>query len=134
MMKKIGKYEIIGEIGKGAMGVVYKAHDSLIGRDVAIKMISESILEVPEIKERFYREARSVGKLSKNSTTSSRFAGGCTMRTPKISFNDNTLSAAFGFRAAPSERFLILGNVLVALNDGGLRATVAPTFGMTVNF
>lgn len=48
--------------------------------------------------------------------------------------NDNTLSAAFGFRAAPSASFLILGNVLVALNDGGLRATVAPTFGMTMNF
>jgi len=68
-MKKIGKYEIISELGKGAMGVVYKALDPLIGREVAIKVISETMLEVPEIKERFYREARSVGKLSHENIT-----------------------------------------------------------------
>ena len=48
--------------------------------------------------------------------------------------NDNTLTAALGFRAAASERFLFLGNVLVPLNDGGLRSTFVPTLGFTMSF
>ncbi len=48
--------------------------------------------------------------------------------------NDNTLSAAIGIRIAPSEKILFLGNVLVPMNDGGLRSSVVPTIGLTVNF
>ena len=48
--------------------------------------------------------------------------------------NDNTLNAAFGFRLAPSERLLLLANMLVPLNSGGLRSTVVPTVGATVSF
>lgn len=48
--------------------------------------------------------------------------------------NDNTLNAAFGFRIAPSERILFLGNILVPLNDGGLRSEFTPTIGMTLSF
>lgn len=62
-MAKIGKYELLEEIGSGAMGVVYKAYDPLIGREVAIKVIAERVLAIPDLKERFYREARSVGQL-----------------------------------------------------------------------
>jgi len=62
-MKKIGKYQILEKIGSGGMGVVYRAHDPALGRDVAIKVILEKALHLPEIKERFYREARSSGKL-----------------------------------------------------------------------
>jgi len=47
---------------------------------------------------------------------------------------DNTMSAALGFRAAPSERLLLFGNILVPLNDGGLRSNVVPTFGVAMNF
>lgn len=68
-MKKIGKFEIIEEIGKGGMGVVYKAYDPIIDRDVAIKVILEMALSLPEVKERFYREARSAGKLSHENIT-----------------------------------------------------------------
>src|SRR5574341_150010 len=68
-MMQIGKYEVLEEIGRGAMGVVYKAFDPLIGREVAIKVISENALALPEIKERFYREARSVGKLNHENIT-----------------------------------------------------------------
>ncbi|KAA3613733.1 MAG: serine/threonine protein kinase [Calditrichaeota bacterium] len=63
-MKKIGKYEIKDELGKGGMGVVYKAYDPMIDRDVAIKVISEEALDLTDTLERFYREARSAGKLS----------------------------------------------------------------------
>ena len=68
-MDKIGKFEIIETLGEGGMGVVYKAHDPLIERDVAIKVILERALNLPEIKERFYREARSAGKLAHENIT-----------------------------------------------------------------
>jgi hypothetical protein len=48
--------------------------------------------------------------------------------------NDNIFNAALGFRAAPSERFLLLGNILMPLNDGGLRSNVVPTLGLTIVF
>ncbi|MEE8299580.1 MAG: protein kinase, partial [Thermodesulfobacteriota bacterium] len=68
-MKKIGKYEILEEVGRGSMGVVYKAHDPLIDRQVAIKVILKGALEIPKVKERFYREARTAGKLSHENIT-----------------------------------------------------------------
>lgn len=48
--------------------------------------------------------------------------------------SDHLLSGAFGVRLAPSENVSLLGNVVVALNDGGLRADVIPTFGVTLTF
>jgi serine/threonine protein kinase len=68
-MKKIGKYEIVEELGRGGMGLVYRAYDSLMDRDVAIKVIQDVALDVPEIKSRFYREARTAGKLSHDNIT-----------------------------------------------------------------
>jgi len=68
-MKNIGKFKIIKEIGKGGMGIVYKALDPYIDREVAIKVIIEKELGLPEVKERFHREARSAGKLSHENIT-----------------------------------------------------------------
>ena len=65
---KIGKYTIVGEIGRGAMGIVYKAIDPNIGRTVAVKTIRFDILgQGPEreiAQKRFMREAHSAGNLS----------------------------------------------------------------------
>lgn len=68
-MKKIGKYEIIEELGKGGMGVVYKAWDPNISRTVAIKVILEKALEITEVKERFLREAQTAGNLHHENIT-----------------------------------------------------------------
>jgi len=62
-MKKIGKYEILEMLGQGGMGVVYKAFDPFLQREVAIKVISEKAFDNLDIKERFFREARAAAKL-----------------------------------------------------------------------
>ena len=64
--EKLGRYEILSELGQGAMGVVYKAIDPLIDRIVAIKTIKfdGSNEETASFEERFYREAKSAGRLN----------------------------------------------------------------------
>ncbi len=65
---KLGRYEIVEEIGKGAMGVVYLAKDPLIGRLVALKTfrIGYSVKddEMEQFRVRFIREAQSAGILA----------------------------------------------------------------------
>ena len=65
---KAGRYEIVGELGRGAMGVVYKAVDPVIGRTVAVKTIRLSEegtgLSRPELLTRFQTEARAAGLLT----------------------------------------------------------------------
>src|ERR1700732_2341445 len=67
-MDRIGRYKIVRELGRGAMGVVYHAIDPNIGRPVAVKTIQFSSARKPEeqerLRERLFREARSAGMLS----------------------------------------------------------------------
>jgi serine/threonine-protein kinase len=62
----LGRYEIVGEIARGAMGVVYKARDPLIDRVVAIKTVNigQSNAETDTYERRFFREAKSAGRLN----------------------------------------------------------------------
>ena len=61
---RIGKYEIVRPLGKGAMGQVYVAHDTILDRDVALKVMVANIADDPELKQRFAREARAVAKMT----------------------------------------------------------------------
>jgi serine/threonine-protein kinase len=66
--KTIGRYEILSEVGRGSMGIVYKARDPRIGRIVALKTIAFSFPlgpgEEEEFLQRFYHEAQVAGRLN----------------------------------------------------------------------
>ncbi len=62
--KTFGKYEAISHLGSGAMGVVWRAQDPVLGRTVAIKTISAALGSDSENKERFLREARAAAQLN----------------------------------------------------------------------
>src|SRR5262249_59753972 len=68
-LSKLGRYEVLSELGKGAMGIVYLARDPVIGRMAAIKTIRASQIgdddpESREFRERVIREAQTAGILS----------------------------------------------------------------------
>ncbi len=63
MLRKLGKYELKSELGKGGMSIVYLAEDPRIGRQVAIKLMAADIAGDPEMLKRFYREAQAAGQL-----------------------------------------------------------------------
>jgi serine/threonine protein kinase len=62
-LRKLGKYELLGELGRGAFGIVYRARDPIINRMVALKTITTGVADNPHLLERFYREAQSAGSL-----------------------------------------------------------------------
>jgi serine/threonine protein kinase/cytochrome c-type biogenesis protein CcmH/NrfG len=61
---RLGFYEVLAPLGAGAMGEVYRAHDSRLGRDVAIKLLPEALASSPERLARFEREAKTVAALN----------------------------------------------------------------------
>ncbi len=61
---KVGHYDIVAELGRGGMGVVYKGFEPSLQRHVAIKMLSEALADDTLVVERFFREARSMAQLN----------------------------------------------------------------------
>jgi serine/threonine-protein kinase len=65
-INRLGRYEILGELGRGAMGVVYRARDPIIDRVVALKTINLALTgaALASFEARFFQEARSAGRLN----------------------------------------------------------------------
>ena len=61
---RLGPYEILSAIGAGGMGEVYRARDTKLGRDVAIKALPEAFARDPERLSRFQREAKTLASLN----------------------------------------------------------------------
>ena len=62
-IQTLSKYQIRGELGKGAMGVVYLGFDPALEREVAIKVMGGATVSDPELKKRFEVEAKASAKL-----------------------------------------------------------------------
>ncbi len=60
---RLGPYEVLGPLGAGGMGEVYRAKDTTLGRDVAVKVLPEHLAHDPERLARFEREAKTLALL-----------------------------------------------------------------------
>jgi serine/threonine-protein kinase len=62
-LTRIGKYDVVDLLGRGGMGEVYRCIDSRIGREVAVKTLTEGFMDDSEMLARFYEEGRNTGRL-----------------------------------------------------------------------
>ncbi|HET6463406.1 MAG TPA: serine/threonine-protein kinase, partial [Candidatus Krumholzibacteria bacterium] len=62
--QRLGPYEIVSPLGAGGMGEVYRARDTRLGRDVAIKVLPQHLSQNAEVRARFEREAKTVSSLN----------------------------------------------------------------------
>ncbi len=61
---RLGPYEILGSVGAGGMGEVYRARDTRLDRTVAVKVLPAHLSRSEEVRQRFEREARTISSLS----------------------------------------------------------------------
>src|SRR2546426_11121039 len=61
---RLGPYEIVAPLGAGGMGEVYRARDTRLGREVAIKVLPQHLSASPDVRARFEREARTISQLN----------------------------------------------------------------------
>ena len=99
----LGHYRILEEIGSGGMGVVYRAHDETLDRDVALKLLSPGTLVDETARKRFQREARALAKL-----------------------NHPNIEAVYDFDTQDGTDFLVMELILGATIDRRLAAGALP--------
>jgi len=108
---RLGTYEIIGKLGAGGMGEVYRARDAKLNRDVAIKVLPEALAQDPAALARFEREAQAVAALSHpNILAIHDFATeGRTVYAVTELLEGDTLRARMGEHALPVRKAIEFG-------------------------
>ena len=108
---KLGPYEILSPIGAGGMGEVYRARDTRLGREVAIKVLPESLGSDPERLKRFEREARSASALNHPNivTIHDIGAAGAVSYIAMELVQGESLRVALSDGALPTKRLLQIG-------------------------
>jgi Tol biopolymer transport system component len=118
---ELGHYKVIEKLGSGGMGEVYRAHDTKLGRDVALKVLPSEAAGDPQHRARFEREARAIASLKHpNIVTihSVEEVGGTHFLTMEL-VEGGTLAAVIPRDGMPLERFL---QYSVSMADGMSRA------------
>ena len=114
-----GRYELLSKIGAGAMGYVYKAHDLKLDREIAIKVLKDSVADDQVLRARFEREARAAGRLSQHASVVTIFDVGESKGQPFIVMelvSGGTLSSRMKHGRIPiSEALFITRQILDAL-------------------
>src|SRR6266852_4999656 len=82
---RIGPYEITSPLGEGGMGIVYRAHDTKLGRDVAIKALPDAFANDSDRLQRFQREAQVLASL-----------------------NHPNIAQIYGFEESENARFIVM--------------------------
>jgi serine/threonine protein kinase/Flp pilus assembly protein TadD len=114
---RLGRYEILAPLGKGGMGEVYRAKDTQLGREVAIKILPEHLAEDHLALKRFEREARAVAALSHPNILEIHDSGtdqGVTYAVMEL-LEGETLRAQLGGSAIPWRKAL---DITVAVAEG----------------
>ncbi len=75
---RLGRYDVTALIGEGGMGQVYRATDSQLGRDVALKVLPDAVAADPDRLARFQREAQVLASLNHPGIAAIRGSGCCT--------------------------------------------------------
>jgi len=122
----LGHYRILASLGAGGMGEVYRAHDTTLGRDVALKLLPPELAADPESRERFRRGARAMAALDHPgivSVHSVEEAGGLHFLTMGL-VEGETLSGVIPPDGLPTARLLELAiplaNALAAAHEKGV--------------
>ena len=123
---RLGPYEIVTPLGAGGMGEVYRARDTRLGRDVAIKVLPEHLSASPDVRARFEREAKTVSSLNHPSICT-LFDVGRESETDYLVMElveGETLAARLARGALPTGDVLRLGSQIADALDRAHRAGV----------
>ena len=122
----LGPYKIIAPLGAGGMGEVYRAHDSRLGRDVAIKVLPQHLSDNPEVRARFEREAKTISNLNHPNICTLHDVGreGDTDYLVMELIEGETLSARLTKGALPTPDVLRIGAQIAEALDRAHRAGV----------